>query len=467
MTSLSYRQFAVALGTAFLLTPLAVTAATLGSVVVQSPIGQPLRAYIPVHGQGPVTARIAPRVAFRAAGLAPPSARTRLSCQVLTTRHGRVIRVTSAAPIEHPDVTFLVAVNTPHGSLVQEYHAALLPVLMPVPRQTTPRYRRLGPIHPGESLLEAARAMAPWPSDHGALMEALVERNPGAFDHDNANGLRVGAILHRPPHSVVEAISRAQALRFLRAQYTAWTSFRSPPASSPLVPAQVTALPAPPAHRRPAAHPVAPKKVKRHTVDTARTQPDKSLPLPQSHPLPIKKTVVRKRTLPAATLVAAGITGQSIPMGTSSTRPQLPAPTPPTRSGVPLHNWLDLMVLVIIVSGIYHWKKTRKIAASVAATSAPAPSPVPKIPVVEAPAPTASPVPAEASLPASAPQASAQGSLTVVRDNKQYLLKLDLARTYADIGESALAREILEEVRANIAMVRAQPLIASDNEIRQ
>lgn len=469
MTSLSYRQFAVALGAALLLTPLAVPAATLGPMVVQSPIGQPLRAYIPLHGHGPFTARIAPRAAFRAAGLAPPGARTRLSCQVQTTRQGQAIIVTSTGPIEHPDVTFLVAVNTPHGSLVQEYHAALLPVLMPVPRRTTPHYRRLGPIHPGESLLEAARAMAPWPSDHGALMEALVERNPGDFDHDNANGLRVGAILRRPPHSVVEAISRAQALRFLRAQYTAWESYQTP-----LAPKRPAAHPVPPTAKAPpkkvASPPVDTVKVKTPVVDAARTRPDKSLSPLKGHLLPVKK--ITASTLPSASLAATGIIGQPLSVAAAPVRqplfvPLTPVPPPPqTGSGIPLHNWLDLIVLAIIVSGIYHWKKTRKAAALAAAISAPTPSPAPTTPAVEALAPTASPAPAEASPPTSAPRAPTPGSLMVVRDNEQHLIKLDLARTYVDIGENARAREILEEVRANLTTVRTQALITSNHEIR-
>ena len=501
-------------------------AMTLGPLVVQSHIGQPFQASIAVRGaRGRVYAHIAPRAAFRAAGMTPPGRDTVYRCRVTGRAGHQRIVVTSGRPIEHPNIALLLVINSPHGSRVQEYRAALRPVLLPTmhvqsgieptmmastdrvlsapqePTFPTPArspYRAIGPIHPGESLLDAAGAMDPGHHNLGPLMEALVRANPEAFVDDNANGLRVGAILHRPAPSVVRALSPAHALRFLRAQYTAWTRIHAP---HPVVTRRFTASQAvavPVAHSAPLAPkplltaPVVahkPRLQQKLDQQAAVTPGASAVPLSltgaaQSPARPIPEADDTRSPTPAlsvATLAVTGVTGHPVPVDTRPTPTSSVSATPANPpdaayDGIPIHQLADLAILVIAVLGVRQFIRQRRTGGGFLRSPLANLFARPQGDAVQAPSTPAAPASAPASAavdttripsygvsathtaptptpsengPPCPPSAGASLVVTVAYRDDQ-ILRLDLARAYVDLGEIAVAREILAQVRAGL-----------------
>ena len=509
----------------------AASALTLGPVVVHSHIGQPFQASIAVHGaHGHVQAHMAPRAAFRAAGMTPPGRNTVYRCRVMGRAGHQRIVVTSRAPVEHPDVTLLLVVDSAHGSRVQELHAALHPVLIPTmhvqsgveptmmpsarrdlgappgPPSLAPSqspYRAIGPIRSGESLLDAARAMDPGHHNLGPLMEALVRTNPGAFVDANANGLRVGAVLHRPNSSVVRTISSTRALHFLRAQYTAWVRAhaRHSPSAHHAVAHKATVIPA-----------VRPTPLVSHPLKP--TSPIKDTPLSPANPPAAPTTIT---STPMAPLSLVGLTQASlrpipeangyrssppalvlpttVPTATGAahqTAPVTPHPDPTpsvpavhtapphaTYGGIPIHQLVDLAILIIAVLGVRQFVWSRRTDGTFlrgplarlfarpsggetptpATPAASAPTEPARIPSYETPVTPSAAEPLRSEGAPAHPQASTGSSLVVaVAHRDDQILKLDLARAYADMGEIAAARELLTQVRAYLDGARKPAL---------
>ncbi|MGN6112168.1 MAG: type IV pilus assembly protein FimV, partial [Luteimonas sp.] len=104
----------------------------LGRIVVKSAPGQPLLAEIPVVAAdaselGNLQVRLASPDTFRRVGLpAPDAATANLQFTVAVDGRGQpVIRVTSAAPLRQPLLTFLIEVDWGAGRLVREYSVLL------------------------------------------------------------------------------------------------------------------------------------------------------------------------------------------------------------------------------------------------------------------------------------------------------------------------------------------------------
>lgn len=112
--------------------PLSAWALGLGQIQVISQRDQPLLAEIPIISNDPselesLQARLASPETFARIGLAPPQGIVSgLQFAVALSADGRpVIRVTSAAPVQQPLLTFLLEVNWGQGRLVREYSALI------------------------------------------------------------------------------------------------------------------------------------------------------------------------------------------------------------------------------------------------------------------------------------------------------------------------------------------------------
>jgi pilus assembly protein FimV len=115
-----------------LTSPLSAWALGLGQIQVISQRDQPLLAEIPIISNDPselesLQARLASPETFARIGLAPPQGIVSgLQFAVALSADGRpVIRVTSAAPVQQPLLTFLLEVNWGQGRLVREYSALI------------------------------------------------------------------------------------------------------------------------------------------------------------------------------------------------------------------------------------------------------------------------------------------------------------------------------------------------------
>lgn len=84
-----------------------------------------------------------------------------------------------------------------------------------------------GPVKKGDTLVQTAEKMRVDKSlSVEQVMLALLKANPEAFIGNNINNLKTGRILKMPERSAVESISKAQALKEVRAQYDAWQEYK-------------------------------------------------------------------------------------------------------------------------------------------------------------------------------------------------------------------------------------------------
>jgi pilus assembly protein FimV len=123
-------KLSAVLAVAMFASPLSAWALGLGQIQVISQRDQPLLAEIPIISNDPteletLQARLASPETFARIGLAPPQGIVSdLQFAVALSASGRpVIRVTSAAPVQQPLLTFLIEVNWGQGRLVREYSA--------------------------------------------------------------------------------------------------------------------------------------------------------------------------------------------------------------------------------------------------------------------------------------------------------------------------------------------------------
>ncbi|QNK01917.1 FimV/HubP family polar landmark protein [Dyella telluris] len=249
----------------------------LGQIQVKSALGQPLVAEIPVNPGSPaelqnLTARLASSEDAAQAGVAAgPS--IPLQFAVVDGANGKkVIRITSAAPVNDPYLDLLVEVNNASGKSLREFTILLDPpgsAASNVPatraptqsagkpsRHTTPpaasstestaaapapapeaKPSKPAPapranasaggsytVERGQTLSAIAHETAPAGVDMNQMLLALKSSNPDAFYRDNINALKTGAVLRIPTKEDAAALTAAAALAEVRQQNSDWRS---------------------------------------------------------------------------------------------------------------------------------------------------------------------------------------------------------------------------------------------------
>ncbi len=289
----------VAILLAVVLTLLAVPAWALGlgQLQVKSAPGQPLVAEIPIISGDPselenLQARLASPETFRRVGLQPPGTEVRgLQFSVaLDSRGNPVIRVTSVAPLQQPQLTFLLEVDWGEGRLVREYSAlvdvprtvaapiqpvqaptvapsntivrapttvsnppqstaapatpqaaaapppanAITPTA-PAPRPATPVPAPTAPSIPGDyrvrtgdTLSQIAAGVGQDGHSLAQTMLALLRANPEAFIGDNINLVKAGAVLRMPRGEELSQYSKSEAATLVRTQIAQWRQMQAP-----------------------------------------------------------------------------------------------------------------------------------------------------------------------------------------------------------------------------------------------
>jgi pilus assembly protein FimV len=210
----------------------------------------------------------------------------------LDARGNPVIRVTSAAPLTQPLLTFLLEVDWGEGRLVREYStlvdaprtvaAPLQPIQAPTvapsntivrapevaaaPPPPTPEVPASTPaptpaappaptaiavpppavvaaepapapapppsgdyaVRAGDTLSEIATGLRPGGYNLDQTMLALLRANPGAFIGDNINRLKAGAVLRMPRADELSRYSAGEAAAVVRTQVAQWREARAP-----------------------------------------------------------------------------------------------------------------------------------------------------------------------------------------------------------------------------------------------
>jgi len=251
-------------------------ALALGRVVVQSALGEPLRAQIDVPEIDAAEAEslrvtLGTQEAYRAAGMDLNPALFSLQVSLQRRPDGSAyLQVISPRPINEPFLDLIIEANWASGRLVRDYTllfdpprtptAAPTPLPpaasatqatptpapavtpaspMPVVPQPAPAPATAGPapaarvpaeqvqVRRGDTAGRIAAANLPSNVSLDQMLVAMLRANPQAFINNNVNRVRAGAVLDIPDAERASAISAGEARQIIAAQARDFNEFRS------------------------------------------------------------------------------------------------------------------------------------------------------------------------------------------------------------------------------------------------
>ncbi|NMG53240.1 FimV/HubP family polar landmark protein [Aromatoleum aromaticum] len=234
-------------------------AAGLGPINVLSALGQPLRAEVELNATSQemqsLTARIAPAEAFRQASLPYSPLMSALKLAVESRGNRGVVRISSDRPLNDPFVDLLIELDWTSGRVIREYTFLLDPAPAGTPpavvaeavaaptvaaspgtqRAAPPSYPPLSgtsarparhEVRRGDTLHGIAEAHRPSGASLDQMLVALFRENPDAFEGENINRMRAGAILKVPSETAVSAVEPARAHREVVTQAADFAAYR-------------------------------------------------------------------------------------------------------------------------------------------------------------------------------------------------------------------------------------------------
>jgi len=230
----------------------------LGKLTVLSALGQPLVAQIELSSAtreeiDTLAAKVADPTLYRQNNLTYQGVLTRARVSVERSPSGQsFLKVTTAAPVNEPYLDLLVEVDWASGRIVREYTFLLDPpgVAAPTPVEpVTPL--RAGAAPKGTTTAAAAAPSAPRPAAGEGytvkrgdtlsriagevkpasvsleqMLVALFKSNANAFDGNNMNRLRTGAILTVPSAEEAASTPVSEAAKTVRVQAADWRAYR-------------------------------------------------------------------------------------------------------------------------------------------------------------------------------------------------------------------------------------------------
>ncbi|MGH8671987.1 MAG: type IV pilus assembly protein FimV, partial [Burkholderiales bacterium] len=267
------------------LLPVAVGAAGMGKLTVESYLGQPFKAQIDLVAVeagdvGSIAARVAPASAYTASGLTRLQILSSFNFSVEKRPNGDpYLKVSSNQSVNEPYLELLIELNWPAGRLLREYTVLLDPpgyvaavkaplvvrapvveapvasVLSetppvaqtaqpeivtpprPVESAPTPSPKPLipaakpgadsyGPVKRGETLYSIARALNPEGYSLDQMLLALYQNNKQAFA-GNMNRLKAGRILQVPDRSQLAALDQTDARKEVRVHARDFNAYRA------------------------------------------------------------------------------------------------------------------------------------------------------------------------------------------------------------------------------------------------
>lgn len=259
-----WQKTAIALGAAaaFGLGTLSAQALTLGSTVILSQQGEPLRAAIELpqisnEEAASLQATLAPADVFRASGLNYSAG---LEGMQITLQRGdgrAYLQLRGKAPLQQAFVDLLVEVQWASGRILRAYtllleappqpatvtppapaasaEAPAAPAAVPTTTTTPPPSpapaaptvpRRTVLVKYGDTAGAIASAHALADATQEQMLVALLRGNPQAFVNNNVNRLRSGVELTLPDSAQAQATPAPEARRIIQAQYREFNDYR-------------------------------------------------------------------------------------------------------------------------------------------------------------------------------------------------------------------------------------------------
>jgi pilus assembly protein FimV len=242
----------------------------LGKLTLDSALGQPLSARIELQSVtkedlDSLRAKVADPSLYRQNNLTYQSTLSRARISVETSGGAPYLKVTSPVSVQEPFLDLLVELDWASGRVVREYTFLLDPPGMPAsaatepitpPRAGAPARTSAAPaqrtpsattttttvspgnaastgtgagqysVRRGDTLQRIATQYKPADVTLEQMLAALFTRNQSAFEGDNMNRLRAGAILDIPSATDTLATPAPEATKIVRMQASDWRTYR-------------------------------------------------------------------------------------------------------------------------------------------------------------------------------------------------------------------------------------------------
>jgi pilus assembly protein FimV len=243
----------------------------LGKLTVESALGQPLAARIELTSVtkdelDSLRAKIADPSLYRQNNLTYQGTLSRARVSLESAGGTAFLKVTSPVSVQEPFLDLLIELDWASGRVVREYTFLLDPPGMPAPSATaeaitparagTPARTSAAPaprapaaaasggaagaasgaataaggeqytVRRGDTLQKIATQFKPAEASLEQMLAALFRGNQSAFEGDNMNRLRAGAILTIPSAADAQALPSAEATKVVRMQASDWRTYR-------------------------------------------------------------------------------------------------------------------------------------------------------------------------------------------------------------------------------------------------
>ena len=250
----------------------------LGKLTVDSALGQPLSARIELTSASrdeleSLTAKIADPSLYRQNNLTYQGVLSRTRVAVEFAGGTPMLRISSSTPVNEPFLDLMVELNWAAGRVVREYTFLLDPpgvaapsvaepvapartgaartAAAPAPAQPAARANATAPstaasstsapsaasgdqytVKPGDTLAKIAGQFKPNDVTLDQMLVAFFNGNQNAFEEQNMNRLRRGAIMNVPSAATAAATDSTEATRIVRMQASDWRTYRDRVAAS-------------------------------------------------------------------------------------------------------------------------------------------------------------------------------------------------------------------------------------------
>ena len=231
--------------------PMVVHAASLGKLSVFSSLGEPLNAEIDVYPSSPeelesLSAALASDATYHEQGVERTSTQSSVQFSVLKKEDGSVVlKLSTAQAVADPFLDMIIALSSKDGSVAREYTLLLDPPSQAsvvvdnanadapkpiVTKNSDAAGKDNGGdvvVKKGDSLAGIAKNLQTPGVDLNQLLIALYLENKQAFDGENINRLKVGAVLKVPNQVVLESITAQDAQKEVQMHAAEWLAYKN------------------------------------------------------------------------------------------------------------------------------------------------------------------------------------------------------------------------------------------------
>ncbi len=225
-------------------------AASLGKLSVFSSLGDPLNAEIDVLPSSTeevetLAVSLASDAVYLEQGVQKTSAQADIQLSILKKEDGIVVKITTNQPVSEPFLDIIVSLAWKDGSLSREYTLLLDPpasrnieidnptietqelTLNDADKELSLENHHEVVVKKGDTLAAIAEKLQASTVNLDQLLLALYQENKQAFDGENMNRLRIGAVLKAPNQEAISANSPEEAQKQIQAHAANWAAYKN------------------------------------------------------------------------------------------------------------------------------------------------------------------------------------------------------------------------------------------------